>query len=92
MRAVEKHQAQLKTLQAERKAAYEKAVAQATQFVELAEAMDETYEPGEDFTPDSTFSEDEILRRRERAAHLRAARIYHFEPRANPVTCRSSPF
>ena len=84
MRALEKHQAQLKTLQTERKAAYEKAAEQATQFVELAEAMEETYEPGEDFTPASAyggfaFSEDEILRRRERLAHLRAARIYHFE-------------
>ena len=36
-----------------RKAAHEKAVEQATQFVELAEAMEETYEPGEDFTPAS---------------------------------------
>jgi hypothetical protein len=84
MRALEKHQAQLKTLQAERKAAYEKAVEQATLFVELAEAMDETYEPGEDFEPASAyggfaFSEDEILRRRERTAHLRAARIYRSE-------------
>jgi hypothetical protein len=84
MRALEKHQAQLKTLQTERKAAYEKAAEQATQLVELAEAMEETYEPGEDFEPASAygrfaFSADEILRRRERAAHLRAARIYHFE-------------
>jgi hypothetical protein len=84
MRALEKHQAQLKTLQAERKAAYEKAIEQATQFVELAEAMEETYEPGEDFTPASAyggfaFSETEIDRRRERAAHLRAARIYRSE-------------
>jgi hypothetical protein len=84
MRALEKHQAQLKTLQAERKSAYEKGVEQATLFVELAEAMEETYEPGEDFTPASdyggfAFSEDEILRRRERTAHLRAARIYRSE-------------
>jgi hypothetical protein len=84
LRALEKHQAQLKALQAERKAAHEKAVEQATQFVELAEAMEETYDPGEDFTPASAhggfaFSQTEIDRRRERAAHLRAARIYHFE-------------
>jgi hypothetical protein len=84
LRALEKHQAQLKTLQAERKAAHERAVEQATQFVELAQAMEETYEPGEDFTPSSAhggfvFSEDEIARRRDRAAHLRVARIYHFE-------------
>src|SRR5215469_7357850 len=46
MRALEKHQAQLKSLQTERRAAYEKAVEPATQFVELAEAMEETYEPG----------------------------------------------
>jgi hypothetical protein len=39
-RIMEKHQAQLKALQAERKAAHEKAAEQATQFVELAEAMD----------------------------------------------------
>jgi hypothetical protein len=84
LRALEKHQAQLKTLQTERKAAHEKAVEQATQFVELAEAMEETYEPGEDFTPASAyggfaFSQAEIDRRRERAAHLRAARIYRSE-------------
>jgi hypothetical protein len=93
-RVMEKHQAQLKALQAERKAAHEKAVEQATQFVELAEAMEEVYEPGEDFAPASAhggfvFSEAEIHRRRERAAHLRAARIYHFEgklpnPRPKP--------
>jgi hypothetical protein len=84
LRALEKHQAQLKTLQTERKAAHETAVEQATQFVELAEAMDETYEPGEDFTPASAyggfaFSPTEIDRRRVRTAHLRAARIYRFE-------------
>jgi hypothetical protein len=84
MRTMEKHQAQLKTLQAERKAAYEKAIEQATQFVELAEAMEETYEPGEDFEPGSAyggfaFSQDEVDRRRERAAHVRAARIYRSE-------------
>jgi hypothetical protein len=83
MRALEKHQAQLKSLQTERKAAYEKAVEQATQFEQLAEAMEETYKPGEDFEPASAyggfaFSGDGILRRRERAAHLRVARIYHF--------------
>jgi hypothetical protein len=84
MRTMEKHQAQLKALQTERKAAYERAVEQATQFVELAEAMEETYEPGDDFTPASAyggfaFSEDEIDRRRVRVAHLRAARIYRSE-------------
>jgi hypothetical protein len=84
MRALEKHQAQLKALQVVRKAAHEVAVEQATQFVELAEAMEETYEPGEDFTPASAyggfvFSQTEIDRRRVRAAHLLAARIYHFE-------------
>jgi hypothetical protein len=84
LRALEKHQAQLKALQTERKAAHERAAEQATQFVELAEAMEETYEPGEDFTPASAhggfaFSQTEIDRRRVRAAHLRAARIYHFE-------------
>ncbi len=46
--------------------------------------MDETYQPGEDFTPASAhgwfaFSQTEIHRRRERAAHLRAARIYRSE-------------
>jgi hypothetical protein len=84
LRALEKHQAHLKALQDARKAAYEKAAEQATQFVELAEAMDGTYEPGEDFTPASAyggfaFAESEITRRRERAALLRAARNYHFE-------------
>jgi hypothetical protein len=84
LRALENHQAQLKTLQTERKAAYEKAVEQATQFIELAEAMEETYEPGEDFTPASAhggfaFSADEIDRRRVRAAHLRAAWVYRSE-------------
>jgi hypothetical protein len=82
LRALEKHEARLKTLQTERKAAYEKAAEQATQFVELAEAMDGTYEPGEDFTPASAhggfaFSEAEILRRRQRAALVRAARDYN---------------
>jgi hypothetical protein len=84
LRALEKHQAQLTTLQSTRKAAHEKAFEQATQFVELAEAMEETYEPGDDFTPASAhggfvFCEAEIDRRRVRDAHLRAARTYHFE-------------
>jgi hypothetical protein len=84
LRALEKHQAQLKVLQSERKAAHDKAVEQATQFVELAEAMEETYEPGEDFTPASAhggfvFCQTEIDRRRERTAHRRAARLFHFE-------------
>ncbi|MGA7236720.1 MAG: hypothetical protein WBY44_13625, partial [Bryobacteraceae bacterium] len=40
--------------------------------------------PGEDFAPASAhggfvFSQTEIDRRRVRAAHLRAARIYHFQ-------------
>jgi hypothetical protein len=99
MRTMEKHQAQLKTLQAERKAAYEKAVEQATQFVELAEAMEETYEPGEDFTPASdyggfAFCQDEIDRRRERAAHLRAAWIYRSEgklPKGSPKPDAKTP-
>jgi hypothetical protein len=83
-RNMEKHQAQLKALQSERKAAYEQAAEQATQIVELSEAMDTSYEPEEDFTPASAhggfvFSEAEIQRRRERAALLRAARIYHLE-------------
>ncbi len=84
LRALEKHQAHLKALQDQRKAAHEVAVEQATQFVELAEAMEETYEPGEDFAPASAhggfvFSQTEIDRLRVRAAHLRAARIYHFD-------------
>jgi hypothetical protein len=45
--------------------------------------MEGTYEPREDFTPASAhggcvFFKAEILRRRERAALVRAARIYHF--------------
>ena len=102
LRALEKHQAHLKAIQAARKAAHEVAVEQATQFVELAEAMEETYEPGEDFTPASAhggfvFSQTEIDRRRVRAAHLRAARIYHFDGKlpksaSKPnVTPRSPP-
>jgi hypothetical protein len=84
LRALEKHQAQLTTLQTARKAAHEKAFEQATQFVELAEAMEETYEPGEDFTPASAhggfvFCEDEIDRRRLRDARLRAARTCHLD-------------
>jgi hypothetical protein len=84
LRALEKHQGQLTTLQTTRKAAYETAVEQATQFVELHEALDEPYEPGEDFTPASdhggfVFREDEIDRRRVRTAHLRAARTYRIE-------------
>ena len=47
----------MKSLQAERNAAYEMAVEQATQFVELAEAMGEIYEPGEDFTPASAYGD-----------------------------------
>jgi hypothetical protein len=92
MRALEKHQAQLKGLQTERKAAHEVAAEQATQFVELAEAMEETYEPGEDFTPAAAhggfvFSQTEIDRRRVCAAHLLAARTYHFQgklPKGGP--------
>jgi hypothetical protein len=68
LRALEKHQAQLKTLQAERKAAYEKAVEQATQFVELAEATEETYEPGEDFTPASAYGRFFFARRKSTVA------------------------
>jgi hypothetical protein len=66
-RALEKDLAALKALQAERKAAYEKAADQATVFAKYAASRGETYEPGDDFEPASdwgglVFSEDEMLR------------------------------
>jgi hypothetical protein len=93
IQALERHQAQLKTLQTERKAAYEKGVEQATQFVELPEAMEETYDRAKTSRPPhfilvgarspiidgSLFPRTKSSVRRERAAHLGAARIYRSE-------------
>ena len=70
-RALEKDRAALKALQEERKAKYDRAAEQATDFVVLAINRDQDYQPDRDFTPASdwggfVFSEDEILRRYDR--------------------------
>jgi hypothetical protein len=83
-RIMEKQRAELKAMQSERKEAREKAANQAALLVEHAEGKGEEYDPGEDFQPASAhggfaFSQKEIDRRRERAAHVRAARIYRSE-------------
>ena len=81
-RGMEKNTAQLKALQTERKAAREKALGQAALFVEHAESKEETYEPGDDFTPASdwggfVFSSAEIARRRDRQRRLDEAHHCH---------------
>ncbi len=70
-RTLEKNMTQLKSLQAERKAAHNKAREQATIFMEYAESKGEIYDPGDDFSPASewggfVFSAHEINRRRTR--------------------------
>ena len=91
-RTLEKDLAALKALQAERKAAYEKAADQATAFARYASARNEEYTPGDDFQPASAwggfvFSEPELLRRWDRKCRLEAARDYcrtGHDPRPNP--------
>ena len=66
-RSLEKDLAALRALQAERKAAYQKAVDQAVTFTKYAIAREEDYDPGNDFKPASAwggfeFSEPEMLR------------------------------
>ena len=85
-RAVEKDQATLQARQEARKAKHEHAVEQAELLVEHAESKEETYEPGEDFTPAAdyggfVFSTPEIARRRDREIRLSAARTHHFDRR-----------
>lgn len=89
-RSLEKALAQLKTIQAERKAAREKAVEQATTFVKHGIRTQQPYEPGEDFEPASdwggfVFSEDEILRVIDRDIRFDKAWRTRFDrPAANP--------
>jgi hypothetical protein len=52
-RAIEKNTDKLNALQAERKAAFNKAQEQAVLFAELAQAKGEDYQPGNDFMPAS---------------------------------------
>ena len=82
-----KDRAELKSLQAERKDACEKATNQAEIFVEHAESKGEVYEPGEDFQPASdhggfVFSNTAIARRRDRAHRYKKACNYHFRDRS----------
>ncbi len=52
-RTLEKNTAELKALQAGQKEKHERAVREATLFMEHAEAKGETYDPGDDFSPAS---------------------------------------
>ncbi len=73
-RAIEKNTAQLEALQAQRKAAHQRAEAEAIRLQSLAESTGEIYQPATDFLPASAHggfvysaSEiDRILHRRER--------------------------
>ena len=81
-RALEKDLAALKALQAERKAAHQKAVDQAAIFTKYAISRREDYEPGDDFKPASAwggfeFSEPEILRVIDRELRYKFALHYH---------------
>ena len=81
-RALEKDLAALRTLQAERKAAHQRAVDQAAAFTKYAISRREDYEPGDDFKPASAwggfeFSEPEILRLIDRDIRLKFAVRYH---------------
>jgi hypothetical protein len=80
-RGLEKNQAQLKAMQAERKERYERAADQAATFIIHAGSKGETYEPGEDFMPASAyggfvFSEEEIIRREDRKLRYNQAWRY----------------
>ena len=82
-----KDRAELKSLQAERKEACEKAMNQAEIFVEHAESKGEIYDPGEDFQPPSdhggfVFSNPEIARRRDRDRRYKKAWNYHFRDKS----------
>jgi hypothetical protein len=86
-RIMERHRAELKSLQSTRKEAREKAANQAAIFVEHAEGKGEEYDPGEDFKPASAhggfeFSADEIALRRDREKRYRAATRYHYRDRS----------
>ncbi|HYK60300.1 MAG TPA: hypothetical protein VEV85_12790 [Bryobacteraceae bacterium] len=81
-RSVEKNLAELKALQADRKAAIEKAEHEARLLVQLAEAEEaegRNYDPSMDFPPESrplgfVFSRSEIKRQLERQQRLSEAR------------------
>lgn len=80
-RTLEKDLAALKALQAERKAALEKAAEQATVFLEYSASRGERYEPGSDFTPASDwggfdFSEEDLFRRWDRQRRYQNALHY----------------
>jgi hypothetical protein len=82
-----KDRAELKSLQAERQEAREKAMNQAAIFVEHAESKGEVYDPGEDFKPAADyggfdFSAPEIARRRERQRRYKIACNYHFRDKS----------
>jgi hypothetical protein len=86
-RIVERHRAELKSMQSERKEAREKALNQAAIFVEHAESKGQVYDPGEDFQPASAhggfvFSAPEIARRRDRDRRYKRATNYHFRDKS----------
>ena len=92
-RTLEKDLAALKALQAERKAAYEKAADQATAFLRYSAYRKEDYETGDDFKPASAwggfvFSAEEIARRFDRQRRYEKALHYHRsgkDPNPQPV-------
>ena len=78
-RAIEKNIAELKAMQAERKAAYALAREEAVLLTQLAHAKGQTYDPAPDFSPaESTggfvYSIAEVARILSRAARLEEAR------------------
>jgi hypothetical protein len=79
-RAIEKNTAELKALQAARKAAYAQALEEAIFLTQLAAAKGQVYEPANDFEPSSShggfaYSAQEIARIISRARRLEEARI-----------------
>jgi hypothetical protein len=75
-RSIEKHMAEIRTLRAERKAARDQALEEATLLSQLAKSKGETYNPAADFpSPDFVFSTPEfetMLTRKQRLDEARA--------------------
>jgi hypothetical protein len=95
-RIMERHRAELKAMQSERKEAREKALNQAAIFVEHAEGKGEEYDPGEDFQPASAhggfvFSAAEIAARRDRERRYTKATNYHFRDRSKDPKPNQGP-
>ena len=95
-RIIERHRAELKSLQSTRKEGREKAANQAVLLVEHAESKGEEYDPGEDFKPASAnggfvFSPAEIAARRDRERRYKAATRYHFRDRSKDLRPNQGP-